>query len=135
MFSAHGRTDLYRAGYAKIADKIRETEQFNDPGQWRFDWEQPYPRDQWLDLLPTTGGLTQLRSDRLAGILGAVGRAIDAQLPPRRGRRRPSAWSGWRSGAPTRRGEGWVIASSTSLTGTAAPRASDRRPSTPRRRA
>ncbi|MFJ9682560.1 class I SAM-dependent methyltransferase [Streptomyces sp. NPDC101194] len=71
-------SDVYRAGYAKIADKIRETEQFNDLEQWRFDWEQSYTRDQWLDLLPTTGGLTRLRPDQLAEILGAVGLAIEA---------------------------------------------------------
>ncbi|WP_031227362.1 class I SAM-dependent methyltransferase [Streptomyces roseochromogenus] len=70
--------DLYQAGYAKFADKIRETEQFNDPEQWRFDWQQSYTRDQWLDLLPTTGGLTQLRPDQLAEILDAVGDAIDS---------------------------------------------------------
>lgn len=69
---------LYQAAYAKFADKIRETEQFNAPEQWRFDWEQSYTRDQWLDLLPTTGGLTQLRPDQLAQILDAVGSAIDS---------------------------------------------------------
>ncbi len=70
--------DLYQAGYAKFADKIRETEHFNAPEQWRFDWEQSYTRDQWLDLLPTTGGLTQLHPDQLAEILDAVGDAIDS---------------------------------------------------------
>ncbi|MFE7161594.1 class I SAM-dependent methyltransferase [Streptomyces sp. NPDC057636] len=70
--------DLYQAAYAKVADKIRETEQFKDPEQWRFEWEQSYTRDQWLDLLPTTGGLTQLRPDQLAEILDAVGNAIDS---------------------------------------------------------
>lgn len=70
--------DLYQAAYAKFADRIRETEQFNDPEQWRFDWEQPYTRDQWLDLLPTTGGLTQLLPDQLARVLEAVGDAIDS---------------------------------------------------------
>jgi SAM-dependent methyltransferase len=70
--------DLYQAAYAKFADRIRETEQFNDPEQWRFDWEQPYTRDQWLDLLPTTGGLTQLLPDQLAMVLEAVGDAIDS---------------------------------------------------------
>ncbi|GAA4729633.1 methyltransferase type 11 [Phytohabitans rumicis] len=69
--------DMYQAGYAKIADKIRETEQFHDPEQWRFDWEQPYTRDQWLALLPTTGGLTHLPPDKTADILNAVGTAID----------------------------------------------------------
>ncbi|MFI6209059.1 class I SAM-dependent methyltransferase [Streptomyces sp. NPDC051041] len=70
--------ETYRAGYAKIADRIRETERFSDPEQWRFDWERSYTRDQWLDLLPTTGGLTRLRPDQLAETLDAVGRAIDA---------------------------------------------------------
>lgn len=70
--------ELYRAGYAKIADQIRETEQFGDPEQWRFDWQQSYTRDQWLELLPTTGGLTRLGPDQLAEILDAVGNAIDS---------------------------------------------------------
>ncbi|MGB8940338.1 MAG: class I SAM-dependent methyltransferase [Streptomyces sp.] len=70
--------DLYRAAYAKVADKIRETGQFEEPEQWRFDWEQSYTRDQWLGLLPTTGGLTQLRPDQLAEVLDAVGGAIDS---------------------------------------------------------
>ncbi|WP_159329748.1 class I SAM-dependent methyltransferase [Streptomyces tendae] len=70
--------ETYRAGYAKIADGIRETGRFDDPEQWRFDWQRSYTRDQWLELLPTTGGLTRLRPGQLAEILGAVGHAIDA---------------------------------------------------------
>ncbi|MFI6090548.1 class I SAM-dependent methyltransferase [Streptomyces sp. NPDC051218] len=70
--------DLYQAAYAKFADRIRETEQFHAPEQWRFDWAQSYTRDQWLDLLPTTGGLTQLRPGQLAEILDAVGDTIDS---------------------------------------------------------
>ncbi|MGW7208521.1 class I SAM-dependent methyltransferase [Streptomyces sp. NPDC054837] len=70
--------DLYRAAYAQFADKIRETGQFTDPEQWRFDWERSYTRDQWLDLLPTTGGLTQLPPGQLADVLNAVGDAIDS---------------------------------------------------------
>ncbi|MGW2282048.1 class I SAM-dependent methyltransferase [Streptomyces sp. NPDC001770] len=69
---------LYQAVYAKLADKVRETGQFEDPEQWRFDWERPYTREQWLDLLPTTGGLTRLAPDRLAEVLEAVGGAIDS---------------------------------------------------------
>ncbi|MFC1415514.1 class I SAM-dependent methyltransferase [Streptacidiphilus cavernicola] len=69
--------DLYHAMYAKFADRIRETGQFDEPEQWRFDWERYYSRDQWLDLLPTTGGLTQLSPGQLAEVLDAVGSAID----------------------------------------------------------
>ncbi|MCN9243742.1 class I SAM-dependent methyltransferase [Streptomyces sp. RY43-2] len=70
--------DLYQAAYAKFGDKIRETEQFKEPEQWRFDWERSYTRDQWLELLPTTGGLTRLHPDQQTEILDAVGRAIDS---------------------------------------------------------
>ncbi|MFF1292679.1 MULTISPECIES: class I SAM-dependent methyltransferase [unclassified Streptomyces] len=70
--------DLYQAAYAQFAEKIHETGQFNDPEQWRFDWERSYTRDQWLDLLPTTGGLTQLPPGQLADVLDAVGDAIDS---------------------------------------------------------
>ncbi|MFJ6432019.1 class I SAM-dependent methyltransferase [Streptomyces sp. NPDC091416] len=70
--------DVYRAAYAKIADTIDATGHFHATEQWRFDWEQSYTRDQWLALLPTTGGLTRLRPGQLTGILNAVGDAIDS---------------------------------------------------------
>ncbi|MFJ3532692.1 class I SAM-dependent methyltransferase [Streptomyces sp. NPDC090132] len=70
--------DPYLAAYVKSADMIRETGGFEEPEQWRFDWRQSYTRAQWLDLLPTTGGLTQLRPDQLAEVLDAVGAAIDS---------------------------------------------------------
>lgn len=70
--------DLYRSAYRKVADTLRATGAFAEPELWQFDWERPYTRDQWLDLLPTTGGLTRLRPDQLDQILGAVGSAIDA---------------------------------------------------------
>jgi hypothetical protein len=63
--------------YAGFADRIRETHRFGEPDQWRFDWERAYTRDEWLALLPTTGGLTRLPPERIAGILEAVGAAID----------------------------------------------------------
>lgn len=69
--------ERYQAAYAGIADRIRETERFGEPEHWRFDWEQPYTRDQWLGLLPTTGGLTRVHPDQLAVILDEVGTAID----------------------------------------------------------
>jgi SAM-dependent methyltransferase len=68
----------YQAGYTRTADTLRATGLFDAPEQWRFDWERPYTRDEWLALLPTTGGLTRLGPGPLAEILGAVGDAIDA---------------------------------------------------------
>jgi SAM-dependent methyltransferase len=69
--------DLYRIMTERAADGIRATGAFEEPEQWRFDWERHYTRDQWLDLLPTTGGLTQLAPDQLNDVLAAVGAAID----------------------------------------------------------
>ncbi|HEY8473587.1 MAG TPA: class I SAM-dependent methyltransferase [Natronosporangium sp.] len=68
---------FYQAGYEKFATAIRETGQFNEPEQWRFDWERSYTRDGWLAVLATTGGLTHLPPDQAAEILHAVGTAID----------------------------------------------------------
>lgn len=70
--------ELYEALYAKIADSIGQSGQFTEPERWRFEWEQDYTRDQWLELLPTTGGLTQVPADTMAEIQRAVGGAIDA---------------------------------------------------------
>ncbi|WP_245547158.1 hypothetical protein [Nocardia brevicatena] len=68
---------IYQAMFAKAADRIRQAGGFGDPEQWRFDWEQSYTRDEWLDHLPTTGALTQLPPDKLAEVLDAVGAAVD----------------------------------------------------------
>ena len=69
--------ETYQAAYARVADTIRETGRFDEPEQWRFDWDRTYTREQWLALLPTTGGLTRLEPDQLAGVLEEVGAAID----------------------------------------------------------
>jgi SAM-dependent methyltransferase len=73
-----GPLDAYQQGYAKFADRIDEVGGFTDPEQWRFDWEQSYTRDEWLDLMPTQGTLTRLPPDKLAEVLAGVGAAIDA---------------------------------------------------------
>lgn len=72
--------DVYQAGFAKVAADIRDAGGFAEPEQWRFDWTQEYTRDEWLDLLPTTGGLTRLPADKVAEILDAVGAAIDGSF-------------------------------------------------------
>jgi SAM-dependent methyltransferase len=69
--------DNYQVAFDKAADGIREVGGFGDPAQWRFDWERTYTRDEWLDQLPTSGGLTQLAPDELAQVLDGVGTAID----------------------------------------------------------
>jgi SAM-dependent methyltransferase len=70
--------DTYQALFTKAADGIRQAGGFSDPQQWRFDWEQSYTRDEWLDQLPTFGALTWLPSDKLAEVQAGVATAIDA---------------------------------------------------------
>ncbi|HEY3604032.1 MAG TPA: class I SAM-dependent methyltransferase [Sporichthyaceae bacterium] len=77
-WSARSILEVYQAGFAKVAEQIQDVAAFDEPRQWRFDWQRTYTRDQWLDLLPTTGGLTGLSADQLAEVDREVGAAIDA---------------------------------------------------------
>jgi SAM-dependent methyltransferase len=70
--------ELYETLYAKVGDAIRGTGRFEQAEQWRFDWQRRYTRDEWLELLPTTGGLTRLAPGQTAEILAAVGEVIDS---------------------------------------------------------
>ncbi|MGW6460653.1 class I SAM-dependent methyltransferase [Streptomyces sp. NPDC055078] len=70
--------DGYAALCAKAADGIREAGAFDEPEQWRFDWERPFTRDEWLDQLPTTGGHHQLPPAESAKVLAGIGAAVDA---------------------------------------------------------
>jgi hypothetical protein len=71
--------DGYQTFLVKAADGIREAGGFDEPEQWRYDWEFTYTRDAWLDVVPTQGAFTRLPPDKLAEILTAVGAAIDAR--------------------------------------------------------
>ena len=70
--------DAYSALCARAADGIRQAGAFGDPEQWRFDWDRPYTRDEWLDVVPTVGLHTQLPSATLQELLAGIGAAIDA---------------------------------------------------------
>jgi SAM-dependent methyltransferase len=74
---ARTATEIYQVMFARAADGMRATAGLGEPEQWRFEWELSYTREQWLDLLPTTGMLTQLAPDQLAEVLASVGAAID----------------------------------------------------------
>jgi len=61
------------------ADGMRAVAAFSEPEQWRFDWDRPYARDEWLDQVPTMGGHTLLSPDNLEKLLAGMGAAIDAR--------------------------------------------------------
>jgi SAM-dependent methyltransferase len=44
----------------RATDGMAATGEFGDLEQWRIDWERAYTRDEWLDMLPMSGALTQL---------------------------------------------------------------------------
>ena len=68
----------YSAFFTKAADGMRQAGAFGDPEQWRFDWDRPYTRDEWLELVPTSGAFTRLPPDKLAELLAGIGTAVDA---------------------------------------------------------
>jgi hypothetical protein len=70
--------DAYSVICAKAADGMRAVDGFDDPKQWRFDWEQSYTRDEWLDQLPTFGGHSAFPPGKLDELLAGLGAAIDA---------------------------------------------------------
>jgi SAM-dependent methyltransferase len=70
--------DGYSVMFARAADGMRAAGAFGDPEQWRFDWEQSYTREEWLDALPTQGAYTQLPPDTLAELLAGIGACIDS---------------------------------------------------------
>lgn len=45
---------------------------------WRFAWERPYTREEWLDQLPTTGGHADLPPAVLDRLSTEIGAAVDA---------------------------------------------------------
>lgn len=70
--------ELYQTGYARTAESITSSGAFESIEQWRFDWTKRYTREEWLALMPTTGGLTQLSPEQRSEILDAAAAAIDA---------------------------------------------------------
>jgi SAM-dependent methyltransferase len=74
-----GGVAAYSGQFTKAADGMREAGGFGEPEQWRHDWERSYPRDEWLDVIPTAGGFDQIPPGKLEEILAGVGAAIDAR--------------------------------------------------------
>jgi SAM-dependent methyltransferase len=70
--------DGYSTLCVRAGDAMLRAGGFGPPEQWRFDWERPYTRDEWLDALPTFGGMSLLPPGKLADLTAGVGAAIDA---------------------------------------------------------
>jgi SAM-dependent methyltransferase len=76
--AARPALDSYLTMCGTAADGMQQAGAFADSEQWRFDWDRPYTRDEWLELVPTFGGHSQIPPDRLRELLAGIGAAIDA---------------------------------------------------------
>jgi len=70
--------DVYLMMCGKAADGMGVAGAFGDPQQWRYEWDRPYTRGEWLDQVPTFGGYAQLPPVRQDDLLAGIGAAIDA---------------------------------------------------------
>jgi SAM-dependent methyltransferase len=70
--------DAYSVMCAKAAGGMRQAGAFGDPEEWRFDWDRPYTRDEWLEVLPTFGGYSQYPPATQQELLAGIGAAIDS---------------------------------------------------------
>lgn len=69
--------DGYSKFFTTAADGIRESGAFGEPEQWRFDWDRRYTRNEWLEVVPTAGGHSQLPPGKVDELLAGIGGAID----------------------------------------------------------
>ena len=70
---------VYARGCERAADGMAQAGGFGPAEQARFDWERPYTRDEWLDVVPTFGGIGgRLPAATLAELTAGIGAAIDA---------------------------------------------------------
>jgi SAM-dependent methyltransferase len=70
--------EAYSAFFTKAADGMRRAGGFGGPEQWRFDWDRSYTRDEWLELVPTFGGHSQIPPAGRDELLAGIGAAVDA---------------------------------------------------------
>jgi SAM-dependent methyltransferase len=77
-FWARPALDAYRVMAGRAADGMRQAGAFGEPEEWLSDWARPYTREEWLDLVPTTGGFGRLPRGTQAELLDGLGAAVDA---------------------------------------------------------
>lgn len=68
----------YTAFLDKATDGIERTAAFDAPGQWRYDWDRDYTRDEWVYQVPTFGGHSHLAVPQLEELIAGIGAVIDA---------------------------------------------------------
>jgi len=73
-----GAVRAYSDVCERAAQGLRATDgAFGEPEIWRFEWDQTYTRDEWLDVVPTHGGHSLIPEEQRNALLAALGDAID----------------------------------------------------------
>jgi hypothetical protein len=65
-------------GVLREGDQREQAGGFGEPGQWRFDRDHPYTRDEWLEFVPTSGGHHLFPPAVREELLVGLGAAVDA---------------------------------------------------------
>jgi SAM-dependent methyltransferase len=70
------------AGYLRMCDKaadgMAQAGGFGEPETWQLARDRRYTRDEYLDLVPTMGGMNRVPADKLSRLLAGLGDAVDA---------------------------------------------------------
>jgi SAM-dependent methyltransferase len=77
-FWARPALHAYRIMGERAADGMRHAGAFGEPEEWLTEWARPYTRDEWLDLVPTTGGFGRWPDAVQRQLLDGLGAAVDA---------------------------------------------------------
>jgi SAM-dependent methyltransferase len=67
--------EVYETILGRVEDGIAR---IGDTERRRYDWEDVYTRDEWLDQLPTHGGHSNVPPAQLTALVAGIGDAIDA---------------------------------------------------------
>lgn len=73
----------YTAFLDAASDGLAQTGAFGEPEQWQFEREQRYTRDEYLDVIPTSGIWAQLAPADQQTVLARVGAAIEGGVTVR----------------------------------------------------
>ena len=68
--------DLYQHMVDNAGQGIVQADAFHAPEEWRTAWSRHYTRAEWLDLLPTTGGLTRVPPETRDALLADLATRI-----------------------------------------------------------
>lgn len=56
--------------------RTTKADAFHAPEEWRASWSRDYTRAEWLELLPTQGGMTRLPAETRAALLADLAARI-----------------------------------------------------------